>query len=38
MCCAVHSWLILSTLAMPTSPDSPLLVAFISFLPNSDVH
>lgn len=38
MCSAVHSWLILSTLAIPTSPDSPLLLAFISFLPNSNVY
>ena len=32
VCSAFQSWLILPTLAMPTSPDSPLL-AFISFLP-----
>ena len=32
VCSAVQSWLILPTLAMPTSPDSPRL-AVISFLP-----
>ena len=36
LCCPQLA--ILSTLATPTSPDSPLLLAFVSFLPNSNVH